>query len=243
MLVLGLSGGFAGESWNIAPDVKILFTHDAAACLIRDGEIVAAVEEERLNRIKKTVKFPRNAVRACLDLANVSPKEIDAVGHYFPESVMNEGLNGIYRAFPFTPVRTARELHLGHLNGGLGFDLPDDRLFYFEHHVSHATSVFARSGMKDALVVAMDGSGGRNSITIFHGRDGQLERLAEHSDDKSLGMFYVTAIESLAYRFGDEYKVMGLAPYGNLDTYRKLFSEMYSLKDDGDYTLVSLAEL
>jgi predicted NodU family carbamoyl transferase len=243
MLVLGLSGGFAGEGWNLSPDVKILFTHDAAACLIRDGELVAAVEEERLNRIKKTVKFPVNAVRACLDLANVSPTEIDAVGHYFPESMMNEGLNGIYRAFPTTPIRTARELHMGHLRGGLGFDLPDDRLFYFEHHVSHAMSVFARSGMKEALVVAMDGRGEKNSTTIFHGRNGQLEPLAAHDGDKSLGYFYVTAIESLAYRFGDEYKVMGLAPYGNLDTYRNLFSEMYALNDDGDYTIVSLDEL
>jgi predicted NodU family carbamoyl transferase len=243
MLVLGLSGGFAGESWNLSPDVKILFTHDAAACLIRDGELVAAVEEERLNRIKKTVKFPVNAVRACLDLANVSPAEIDAVGHYFPESMMNEGLNGIYRAFPTTPIRTARELHMGHLRGGLGFDLPDDRLFYFEHHVSHAMSVFARSGMKEALVVAMDGRGEKNSTTIFHGSNGQLEPLAAHDGNKSLGYFYVTAIESLAYRFGDEYKVMGLAPYGNLDTYRKLFSDMYDLQDDGDYTIVSLDEL
>jgi predicted NodU family carbamoyl transferase len=243
MLVLGLSGGFAGESWNLAPDVKILFTHDAAACLIRDGELVAAVEEERLNRIKKTVKFPVNAVRACLDLASVSATEIDAVGHYFPEWLMNEGLNGIYRAFPMTPVRTARELHMGHLRDGLGFDLPDDRLFYFEHHVSHAMSVFARSGMKEALVVAMDGRGERDSTTIFHGSNGQLVPLAAHDGDKSLGMFYVTAIESLAYRFGDEYKVMGLAPYGNHDTYRKLFGEMYALKDDGDYTIVSLEEL
>jgi decarbamoylnovobiocin carbamoyltransferase/7-O-carbamoyltransferase len=243
MLVLGLSGGFSGESWNLCPDVSILFTHDAAACLIRDGELVAAVEEERLNRIKKTVKFPVNAVRACLDLANVSPAEIDAVGHYFPEESMNEGLNAIYRGYPATPVHSARELHMGHLKGGLGFDLPDDRLFYFEHHRSHAMSVFARSGMKEALVVAMDGRGEKHSTTIYHGGRGQLESLATHNIDKSLGQFYAAAIESLAYRFSDEYKVMGLAPYGNPATYRNVFSEMYTLKDDGDYTLISLAEL
>jgi predicted NodU family carbamoyl transferase len=243
MLLLGLSGGVSGESWNICPDVRLLFFHDAAACLIRDGELVAAVEEERLNRIKKTVKFPLNAVRACLDMVNVSPAEIDAVGFYFPEEAINEGLNNICRAYPAAPRHTARELHMGHLKGGLGFDLPDDRLFYFEHHSSHAMSVFARSGMKDALVVAMDGRGENYSTTIFHGRKGQLESLATYDIDKSLGVFYLTAIESIAYRFGDEYKAMGLAPYGNPDTYRSMFSELYTLKDDGDYTLASLREL
>lgn len=239
MLVLGLSGGFSGESWDLSPDPRILFTHDAAACLIRDGELVAAVEEERLNRIKKTVKFPVNAVRACLDLANVSVAEIDAVGHYFTEESTNLGLHHVYRAQRATPERTARQLHMGHLRGGLGLDLPDDRLFYFEHHRSHAMSVFARSGMKEALVVAMDGRGEKDSTTIFHGRKGQLESLAAHGADKSLGQLYVAAIESLAYRFGDEYKVMGLAPYGNPDAYRDVFSGMYALKDNGDYKLVT----
>src|SRR5215469_15001928 len=96
MLVLGLSGGFAGESWNIAPDVKILFTHDAAACLIRDGELVAAVEEERLNRVKKTSKFPVNAIRACLAIGGVSPSQIDTVGHYYPEFSLDRVLDRIY---------------------------------------------------------------------------------------------------------------------------------------------------
>ncbi len=242
MLVLGLSGGFSRENSNLVPDVRWLFFHDAAACLIRDGELVAAVEEERLNRIKKTVKFPVNAVRACLDMANVSPAEIDAVGHYFQEEAINEALRGVSLAYPWLQLGTARELHMGHLKGGLGFDLPNDRLLYFEHHPSHAMSVFIRSGMKDALVVAMDGRGEKYSTTIFHGRKGQLESLATYAIDKSLGTFYVTAIESLAYRFGDEYKVMGLAPYGNPDTYRDVFGEMYTLKEDGDYALAPFSE-
>src|SRR5579859_7985585 len=83
MLVLGLSGNHSREDVELAPAMSRGSFHDAAACLIRDGEVIAAVEEERLNRIKKTTKFPANAIRACLATAGVSPREIDAVGHYF----------------------------------------------------------------------------------------------------------------------------------------------------------------
>ncbi len=237
MLVLGLSGNFSTEDIDLVPDMNSDFFHDAAACLIRDGKTVAAVEEERFNRIKKTTKFPTNAIRACLDMARVLPSQIDAVGHYFQEIFIDRALYEFYIKSPQLPIRYSRELITGHLRSELDLDLPADRLLYAEHHVSHAMSCFLRSGMDEALVVVMDGRGEMHSTTVFRGSRGRLVSLATYGIGKSLGQFYEAAINILGYGLGDEYKVMGLAPYGNPDAYRDLFTSLYTLKDQGNYEL------
>lgn len=242
MMVMGLSGFFSPEDQELVPNINHGFFHDAAACLIKDGELVAAVEEERLNRIKQTSKFPINAIRACLAIGGVSPSQIDAVGYYFGEYAVEPWMNMIYLANPQLPLRTSRELMMGHLEGELGFHLPNDRLIYAQHHMSHAMSSFIRSGLPEPLVVAMDGQGGEHSITIFHGQNGRLKRLAAYGVEKSLGICYERCIHLLGYRLGDEYKVMGLAPYGNPNTYRDTFEEMYELKEKGDFDLKVNAE-
>jgi predicted NodU family carbamoyl transferase len=237
VIVLGLSGNLSREDIDLAPNMTRQFLHDSAACLIRNGELVAAAEEERFNRIKKTTKFPINAIRACLTIAGVSPREIDAVGHYFWESTVDRMLTSLYLSHTEMPMRGSREIITGYLNDGLGFDLPNDRLLYVEHHISHAMSCFIRSGMEEALVVVMDSASETNSTTIYSGRHGQLEPLGAYNRRKSLGQFYEAGIRLLGYDFGDEYKVMGLAPYGNVDTYRDLFDSMCTLKDNGDFEL------
>jgi predicted NodU family carbamoyl transferase len=241
MLVLGLSGSFSCEDVDLTPDTDERFYHDAAACLIRDGSLLSAVEEERLNRIKKTSKFPVNAIRACLDIANVKPSEIDAVGHYFQEQLTDLWLNDNYIKNNHLPLRYSRELITDHLRGEFDLDIPGDRLRYVEHHVTHALSCYLRSGMKEALVVVMDGRGEHHSTTIYHGKDGRLESLATYGIAKSLGHFYADAIRWLGYGLGDEYKIMGLAPYGNANTYRDLFDSLYSLRGHGDYVLRPVA--
>jgi predicted NodU family carbamoyl transferase len=240
MLVLGLSGSFSREDVDLVPNMAQGLFHDAAACLIRDGTLLAAVEEERFNRIKKTSKFPVNAIRACLEVANVSPSEIDVVGHYFQEDLVDLWLHDQYLRHNHLPLRYSRELITDRLRNEFDLDMPGDRLFYAEHHVTHALSSFVRSGMKEALVVVMDGRGEHDSTTIYHGIRGRLESLATYNIRKSLGHFYAEAIRLLAYGLGDEYKIMGLAPYGNADTYRDLFNSSYSLDDNGDYKLRSL---
>lgn len=237
MLILGLSGNFADGGAGVPAHLNEDFFHDAAACLIRDGETIAAVEEERLNRIKKTTKFPANAIHACLDIAGVRPAEINAIGHYFQESFIDRALYELYARNAALPVSYSRELISGHLGDDFGIDLPEDRLLYVEHHVSHAASCFLRSGMREALVVVMDGRGEMHSTTVFHGRDRKLKTLATYGIDKSLGQFYEAATHLLGYRMGDEYKVMGLAPYGDPDTYADIFRSLYTLKSRGDYDL------
>ncbi|HVB41316.1 MAG TPA: carbamoyltransferase C-terminal domain-containing protein [Streptosporangiaceae bacterium] len=237
MLVLGMSGNLSREDVDLAPSLSRGSFHDAAACLIRDGEVVAAVEEERFNRIKKTIKFPANAIRACLATAGVSPLEIDAVGHYFGENSVDQFLTSLYINYPDMPTLGSREIIMSYLNADLGFDLPSERLLYVEHHTTHALSCFIRSGMKEALVVVMDAAGENSPTTIFRGRNGRLETLARHARRDSLGLFYEMGVRLLGYDLGDEYKVMGLAPYGNADRYREVFDSLYVLKDNGDFEL------
>jgi len=228
MLVLGLSGNFEDDE-AIGPGGARGKFHDSAACLIRDGELLAASEEERFNRIKKSAKFPINAIRACLATARVSLSGIDSVGYYFEEDFADQGID------PGAP--RSRQVMMGRLANALDVSVPDDRFLYVEHHVSHALPCFIRSGFKDALVVVMDGRGEEHSTTIFHGNRGRLERLAEYNIQKSLGLFYLHCIRLLGYDLGDEYKVMGLAPYGNPDSYREIFTSAYTLRDNGDFDL------
>jgi decarbamoylnovobiocin carbamoyltransferase/7-O-carbamoyltransferase len=243
MLVLGLSGSFSSEDTDLVPNMAQGLFHDAAACLIKDGILLAAVEEERFNRIKKTSKFPVNAIRACLEVAHVSPSEIDAVGHYFQEDLVDQWLHEQYLRHTHIPLRYSRELITDQLRAEFDLDIADDRLVYAEHHVTHALSCFVRSGMEEALVAVMDGRGESHSTTMYYGVNGRLESLATYHIGKSLGHFYADAIRLLAYGLGDEYKIMGLAPYGNADTYRSLFDSLYSLGDHGDYELRPLSSV
>ncbi|MFC4565585.1 carbamoyltransferase [Nocardiopsis mangrovi] len=237
MLTLGLNGNFSAEDTDLVPDMLEFFFHDASACLVRDGELIAAVEEERLNRIKKTTKFPVNAIRACMATAGVAPADIDAVGYYFREDHMDAVLDQLYTEAPEIPVRHSRRLIKDRLKAEFDWDLPDDRLIYTPHHVAHATSSFVRSGMADALVVVMDGSGETESGTVFRAAGGHLESLAVYPRALSLGGLYLNATTFLGYRFGDEYKVMGLAPYGDPDRFRDVFAELYTLGDKGGYEI------
>jgi predicted NodU family carbamoyl transferase len=234
---LGLSGNFSTEADDLLPGIPDFAFHDAAACLVRDGELVAAVEEERFNRIKKTTKFPANAIRACLDIAGIRPADLGAVGHYFRQDFVDQSLNELYLTATSTPTRYSAELIAERFDQELGWALPDGLLTYHEHHRTHAAAAFRRSGLAEALVVVMDGRGEDDSGTIFRGRGDDLEELGGYDLLRSLGALYAQGIQPLGYWFGDEYKVMGLAPYGDPSTYRHLFDTLYTLGEKGDYML------
>ncbi|NUT50158.1 MAG: carbamoyltransferase, partial [Saccharothrix sp.] len=233
MLTLGISGHF-----DLVPTLYRSYMHDAAACLVADGELVAAVEEERFNRIKKTNRFPTGAVRACLDLAGVRPRDVDAVGYYFDEDLLDQGLRSFQLSAPAYPASSGRDLLRERLRSRFDWDLAPDRVVFTRHHLAHAWSSFARSGMEDALVVVMDGRGEDVSTTIFTAADGEMRELRSYPVPHSLGFLYQDAIGHVGYGFGDEYKVMGLAPYGDPATYREQFRSLYRLLPDGDYELV-----
>jgi decarbamoylnovobiocin carbamoyltransferase/7-O-carbamoyltransferase len=236
MLILGLNGNFSTEDTDLVPGMSEYFFHDASASLVKDGTLLAAVEEERLNRIKKTTKFPINSIRSCLVKANVSPSDVDAVGYYYPEDFMDAALNQFYTDDPVVSTRYSRQLIKDRLKSEFEWEVPDDKLIYVPHHLAHAMSTFVRSGMKEALVFIADGRGENCSGTVFRAASGgQLESLKTYSIANSLGILYWAGTRHLGYKFGDEYKVMGLAPYGDPNTYREIFNSMYSLGEKGNY--------
>jgi predicted NodU family carbamoyl transferase len=235
MLTLGLSGNFSAEDEDLIPDMHWGFFHDSAACLVRDGVLLAAVEEERLNRIKKTTKFPVNAIRACLATAGCSAADIDGIGYSFSEKFVDYSLSNLYFEHQQTATLTSRQLIGRWLEKEFDKEVREDKLNYSPHHIAHGLSAFASSGMKEALVVVMDGNGEDECNTIFRGQGGKLESLVKYPDFKSLGHLYLFGTMHLGYRFGDEYKVMGLAPYGRPEVYREIFESLYTLRDDGAY--------
>lgn len=237
MLTLGLSGNFSAEDVDIVPNLHWGFFHDSAACLVRDGTLLAAVEEERFNRIKKTTKFPVNAIRACLAIAGCSAAEIDAIGYSYVERYVDHTLNNLYLEHQQVPVRYSRQLISGWLAKEFDQEVPEDKLCYSPHHLAHGLSGYVSSAMREALVVVMDGSGEEECNTVFSGRGGKLETLAKYPVFKSLGILYLSGTLHLGYRFGDEYKVMGLAPYGRPEVYREIFDSFYTLRDQGEYEL------
>jgi predicted NodU family carbamoyl transferase len=238
MLTLGVSGQFGSADVDLIPGLHKYYAHDAAACLVSDGELVAAAEEERFNRIKHTNKFPSGAIRMCLEQARVRPEQIDAVCYYFGHEFADLALKTLYAVHPQVPVRYARQIIQEKLRNEFGIDLPDERIMFSTHHIAHAWSTFVRSGMEDALVVVLDGRGEEVSGTVFQAASGEFDELKSYTIQQSLGLFYQVAIGLLGYGFGDEYKVMGLAPYGDPAAYRAEFKSLYTLRDNGEYELV-----
>ncbi|WP_437970205.1 carbamoyltransferase C-terminal domain-containing protein [Sorangium sp. So ce260] len=235
MLTLGLSGGlsFAHEEMY---DIPQSFTHDGAAVLVEDGEVVAGIEEERLNRIKHSNKFPIEAIRFCLARRGVDIDRVDRIAFYASEEYCNALLARVRLltggALPRIDARTLLTAKLGQ---GLGRPIDRDKIVFVPHHQAHAASTYLLSGYDDSLIVAIDGSGDFLSGLVAVGSGDRIDVLSTIPESKSLGNFYVAVIGLLGYGVFDEYKVMGLAPYGDPARYRAQMSALYTLLPDGDY--------
>lgn len=211
--------------------------HDSAAALLHDGSIVAAFEEERLNRIKHTNYWPGHAINACLKYHNLSPDNID----YFTFNVTEDTLSDFMawrhkeRGVPLsTPYSYIQEL----LYRQFGKVINSERIRLYGHHRSHAATAFYPSPFSEALVLTIDGLGEWSSGSVHIGNGNELLQIREFSVQQSLGIFYgkVTNMLGFAPLF-DEFKVMGLAPYGNPATFRQVFNDLYKLLPEGNYTL------
>jgi carbamoyltransferase len=201
---------------------------DVSAALVSDGELVAAVEEERFRRIKHVAGFPREAIRACLDVAGLRPRDIDHVGisrrpgahlarkawfalAYRPGRALVADRAANYRRVHAIPEAVTRALSLS----------PGGRrpaMHWVEHHPAHLSSAFFVSPYDDAAVCAIDGFGDFVSTSWAAGRGARLDVIRRTFFPHSLGLFYLALTQYLGFpRFGDEFKVMGLAPYGSPD--------------------------
>lgn len=218
--------------------------HDSSACIARDGELLFAVAEERLSRIKHDAGFPHNAIRACVEFAQVKPGELDFIcqGWQTPGQVFATDLkcfaSGQYPVTYLNVLNSARlYASMAHQNGGFKrftqhFGPTRAQMRFVDHHLAHAISAYAYSGFDKAAVVVMDGRGAWEASSIWYGHDGYLDHILTIPWPNSLGLFYAQFTEYLGFvPNSDEWKVMGLAPYGqpgvNLDEFISLNHEHY----------------
>jgi len=201
--------------------------HDSSACIARDGEVLFAVAEERLSRLKHDARFPALAIRACLDFAGVRPDEIDYVCQGWPRPRagllhdLRDYATGRQRPYGRAVLNLARYfVSMSHQRGG---ETHFQRLFgpskaqfrFMDHHMAHAISAFAYSGFEDSVVLVLDGRGASEATSLWRGRHGRLEHLWTIPWPNSLGLFYAQFTHYLGFApYADEWKVMGLAPYG-----------------------------
>ncbi len=228
------------------------FYHDSAAALIEDGRIVAAAQEERFSRKKHDARFPRNAIGYCLEAAGIGLEAVDYVAFYDKPFLKFERLLETYLAFAprgFRSFRMAMPLWLREklfqkqlLRREVRTFAPDfdweARLLFAEHHQSHAASAFYPSPFEDAVVLTMDGVGEWATTSIGLGRGNRLEMVKEIHFPHSLGLLYSAFTYYTGFRVNSgEYKLMGLAPYGEPRYAKVILERLIDLKEDGSFRL------
>ena len=221
------------------------FYHDSAACLVTDGEIVAAAQEERFTRIKHDPGFPRNAIRYCLAEAGITPAELSCVGFYdkplltferLLETHLGTAPLGLRLFWKTMPVWIKQKLWLPQLiHRELDCDAP---ILFGNHHESHAASAFFPSPFQEAAIITLDGVGEWTTTSYGYGRDSELHTLADVQFPHSLGLLYTAITYFTGFKPNSgEYKLMGLAPYGEPKYAGLMFEHLIDLKDDGSFKL------
>lgn len=220
------------------------YYHDSAAALIRDGEIVAAAQEERFSRVKHDRRFPKNAVAYCLEEAGIGPSQLDLVAYYDKPLLTFERLLETYLAFApagfssfklAMPVWMHEKLHLPReIDKELGSY--DGKLLFCLHHISHAASAFYPSPFETAAVLTADGVGEWSTTTVSVGKGSRMQLLKEIRFPHSLGLLYSAFTYYLGFKVNSgEYKVMGLAPYGEPKHYDLIVKHLIDVKEDGSF--------
>lgn len=228
------------------------YYHDSAAALIVDGDVVAAAQEERFTRRKHDPSFPANAISYCLQNAGCTPRELDAIAFYDKPFLKFERLLETYMSFApagFSSFRKAmplwlreklfqKDLLLREFRQIEGGDIDPKRLLFSEHHFAHAASAFFPSPFTDAAVLTMDGVGEwtTSSLAIGSGNNLAIER--ELRFPHSLGLLYSAFTYYLGFKVNSgEYKVMGLAPYGEPRFAQTILDRIVDVKQDGTFWL------
>ena len=239
MLTIGLSGVQNYESYlrkkfvgRCEGDYRIRQGMDASAAIVSDGTVIACIAQERLDRQKQSSAFPGQAVRTLLDQFGFALQDVDCFAYAY-----NYGNVILARAGKIESDLFKKVLDPAIFASQLKVSLPEAngaRVEYIDHHLAHAASVFFPSGLDDPLIVVSDAIGEISSTSIYI-RDGKnITRIGQYSSFDSIGIFYSLVTMLLGFEFnGDEYKIMGLAPYGTPDAYTEKFAELLQILPDG----------
>lgn len=221
------------------------FYHDSAACLVQDGKIVAAVQEERFTRKKHDFSFPNNAINYCMESNSLKSADLDYVAFYDKPFIKFERILETYLAFAPIGIRSfmkavplwiKQKLWIRDLiSKGLDFDGP---IIFPEHHESHAASAFFPSPFQEAAFLTIDGVGEWTTTSYGTGKENKITILAEIHFPHSLGLLYSAFTYYTGFKVNSgEYKVMGLAPYGEPKYKDLILKELIDLKEDGSFRL------
>lgn len=224
------------------------FYHDSAAAVIRDGEIVAAAQEERFSRKKHDPRFPRHAINYCLEEAFIEPSELDAIVFYDnPVLTLDRVIKSCLTAGPGAAhqFETAARSLLGvkvwiqdYVNRTVGSLGKEGKLLFTEHHMSHAASAFYPSPFHEAAIIVADGVGEWATTTLGAGHETEVELFQEIDYPHSLGLLYSAFTSFCGFKVNSgEYKLMGLAPYGEPRYADKILEHLIDVRPDGSYRL------
>lgn len=223
------------------------FYHDSAAALVRDGDIAAAAQEERFTRKRHDERFPENAVRYCLEAAEITAKDLDAVVFYEKPLLKFERLletyvafapRGLFSFFRAMPQWLQQKLHLPReIDKGLGGKYRGP-IYFARHHESHAASAFFPSPFAEAAILTLDGVGEWTTTSWGVGRGNKIELREEIRFPHSLGLLYSAFTYYAGFRVNSgEFKLMGLAPYGAPVFAPLIRGHLIEVRDDGSYRL------
>ncbi|SVD52339.1 uncharacterized protein METZ01_LOCUS405193, partial [marine metagenome] len=221
------------------------FYHDSAACLVRNGEIIAAAQEERFTRIKHDPAFPTKAIRYCLKEAGIHTADLDYVGFYdkpfvkferILETYLSIAPKGLNQFLSAMPIWLKEKLWTrSNIRNSLDYSGP---ILFSEHHESHAASAFYPSPFEEAAILTMDGVGEWATSSLAVGRGNKIELIKELRFPHSLGLLYSAFTYYLGFKVNSgEYKVMGLAPYGKPEYKKIILDHLIDLKEDGSFRM------
>jgi len=221
------------------------FYHDSAACLLKNGNISAAIQEERFTRIKHDSAFPTNSVRECLNIENIGVESLDYVVFYdkpflkferIVETQLYYAPAGLKLFLKAMPLWIKKKLWIkAIIQEQLKYQ---GHILFAEHHESHAASAFYPSPFQEAAFLTMDGVGEWASTSYGLGKDNSIEIHAELNFPNSLGLFYSAFTYFTGFKVNSgEYKMMGLAPYGEPKYKKLIYQELIDVKNDGSFNL------
>jgi carbamoyltransferase len=221
------------------------FYHDSAACLVKDGRIVAAAQEERFTRKKHDSSFPVNAINFCLKDHGITSKDLDYVAFYdkpfltferILETYLTYAPRGIKSFIKAMPLWIKKKLWMKeYIKKELGYE---GKIIFPEHHESHAASAFFPSPFQEAAFLTMDGVGEWTTASFGVGKDNQIKIIAEIKFPHSLGLLYSAFTYYTGFKVNSgEYKLMGLAPYGEPKYKDVILRELIDIKEDGSFRM------
>ncbi len=221
------------------------FYHDSAACLVKDGKIIAAAQEERFTRKKHDYNFPINAVKFCLKYAGITSSQLELVAFYdkpflkferLLETYLTYSPAGIKSFIKAMPLWIKQKLWMkDYIQKELSFD---GKIIFPEHHESHAASAFYPSPFQEAAILTMDGVGEWTTTSFGIGKGNEFELIEEIKFPHSLGLLYSAFTYYTGFKVNSgEYKVMGLAPYGEPKYKELILRELIDVKEDGSFKL------